>query len=98
MATSSSRLPRQHRSQPFRSPVRMRSALGMHSDVNVADIERWASVVGGGALVLGGFAKRSLGGLGLAALGGCLVYRGITGHCHLFQALGMDSAHPTHSA
>ena len=86
-----------HPSQPFRSPTRTQSSAGMRSDVNVADIERWASVVAGGALVLGGLARRSLGGLGLAALGGCLVYRGVSGHCHVFQALGIRTGRRTHS-
>src|SRR5439155_25922665 len=45
---------------------------------------------GGGALAVYGLARRSLGGLVLAALGGLLAYRGITGHCDAYEALGVD--------
>jgi uncharacterized membrane protein len=55
------------------------------------DIERWVSLLGGGALALYGLAKGSLGGLGLAALGGTLAYRGAAGHPTL-SALGLKPA------
>ncbi len=60
--------------------------------VNVGDAERWASVLGGGLLAAYGLSRRGLGGLGLAALGGCLVYRGATGHCQLYGALNVNTA------
>jgi uncharacterized membrane protein len=60
--------------------------------VNVGDIERWASLLGGGALALFGLSRGSLGGLGLAALGGVLAYRGATGHCNVYGALGLSTA------
>lgn len=61
---------------------------------NVGDLERWASLVGGGALALLGLSRGSLGGLGLAALGGALVYRGASGHCPMYGALGVSTAEP----
>ncbi|HYR95742.1 MAG TPA: YgaP-like transmembrane domain [Candidatus Binatus sp.] len=61
--------------------------------VNVGNVERWASVIGGGALALFGVARRSLGGGLLTALGGSLVYRGARGHCPVYQALGIDTRH-----
>ncbi len=60
--------------------------------VNVGDLERWLSVLGGSALGLFGLSRRSLGGLALAAVGGSLVYRGLTGHCACYQALGISTA------
>ncbi len=60
--------------------------------VNVNDTERWLSVVGGSALALFGLTRRSLPGLALTAAGGALVYRGLTGHCHLYGALGVNTA------
>jgi uncharacterized membrane protein len=36
----------------------------------------------------------SLGGLALAALGGAFMYRGLTGHCHAYRALGLNTAEP----
>ena len=59
---------------------------------NVGDVERWASLLGGGALAAFGLARGSLGGLGLAALGGALAYRGATGHCPAYGALGVSTA------
>lgn len=55
---------------------------------NVGDAERLISALGGGALAIYGLARRSPRGLGLAALGGALVARGVTGHCQLYEALG----------
>jgi hypothetical protein len=33
------------------------------------------------------------GSLTLLAIGGGLAYRGLTGHCHVYEALGRDTAH-----
>lgn len=61
--------------------------------VNVGVAERWISAVAGGALALYGIRRRSLGGLVLAALGAVLVDRGVRGHCPMFDALNLDTAH-----
>ena len=58
--------------------------------VNVGNAERAVSTVGGAALTLYGLSRFSLGGLVLAAIGGMLGYRGLTGHCDVYQALGID--------
>lgn len=58
---------------------------------NVSEPERYASVIGGGALVAYGLQKKSWGGAALAALGGTLVYRGAAGHCPVYQALGVNT-------
>lgn len=60
--------------------------------VNVNNYERVASNVGGGVLAAYGLYRMDLIGLGLAALGGALLYRGTTGHCHAYQALGINTA------
>src|SRR5438132_3416875 len=59
--------------------------------VNVGDYERLASAIAGGALALYGISRRTLGGTALAAIGGCLVFRGVTGRCPLYAALGIDT-------
>jgi len=56
-------------------------------------MERWLSIVGGGILGLYGLSRRSVSGLGLAAVGGSMVYRGLSGHCNLYGALGLNTAH-----
>jgi hypothetical protein len=60
--------------------------------INVAESERWASVIFGGMLTLFGVQRRSLGGALLAASGASLLYRGVTGHCATYHALGVNTA------
>src|SRR5262245_43222937 len=60
--------------------------------VNVGDAERWASVIGGAALTIFGLRRFSPSGLILALSGGGLVYRGLTGHCPCYAALGLNTA------
>src|SRR5438874_12347482 len=59
--------------------------------VNVGRNERKVSALAGGALALFGLSRRSLGGFALAGLGGALLYRGVSGHCHGYAALGIDT-------
>jgi uncharacterized membrane protein len=59
---------------------------------NVGDLERGLSVIGGTALVLCGL-RRSLGNLALMLGGGALIYRGLTGYCATYRALGVNTAH-----
>ena len=58
---------------------------------NVGETERWASVIGGGALALMGIARGSTGGAALALGGGYLVYRGLTGRCAIYRSLGLNT-------
>lgn len=80
----------------FRNMDRQRSG-GQNSQngTNVGEVERIASAMGGGALAFYGLSRASLGGLALAALGGALAYRGVTGHCPVYQALGISTAENT---
>jgi uncharacterized membrane protein len=64
--------------------------------VNVGDAERLACALGGGALAAYGLTRGTLGGLFLAALGGGLLYRGLTGHCPMYQSLGVNTACTPH--
>lgn len=59
--------------------------------VNVGDGERTLSAAGGAVLALAGLSRGSAAGLALAALGGGLLYRGLSGHCSLYQALNVDT-------
>jgi uncharacterized membrane protein len=61
-------------------------------DVNIGSTERWVSAIAGGAVAVAGIRSRSLLGLIGAAAGGALVYRGITGHCSTYAALGVNRA------
>jgi uncharacterized membrane protein len=67
----------------------------MTSSINVADVERWASAIGGAALTAYGIKQlkeRSPAGAALAAAGGALMYRGATGHCPMYAAAGITTA------
>ena len=66
--------------------------------VNVGSTERNWSTYGGAALVALGLAKGRLGGLTLAALGGTLLYRGISGHCPMYSQLGKSTVDPERDA
>jgi hypothetical protein len=62
--------------------------------INVGNGERWLCGLAGSAMALVGLNRGGLVGLGLAALGGMLASRGISGHCPLFQSLGINTAGP----
>jgi uncharacterized membrane protein len=64
----------------------------LRGNVNVGKKERWAMVLGGAALAALALRRRSKGSLGLAALGAPLLWRGATGHCPVYQKMGIDTA------
>jgi uncharacterized membrane protein len=59
---------------------------------NVSDTERWATLIGGGALVLFGLRQGSLRGALTALAGSGLIYRGVTAQTGIRDALGMDKS------
>lgn len=60
---------------------------------NVSKLERKISLGIGGALIAGGLMSRSLTrGLLLAAAGAMASYRGLSGHCHAYELLGISTA------
>ncbi len=75
-----------------------RQRRGDPAPVNVGQSERMASNLGGGMLLAVGLTKRGLTGLTLAGVGAALLYRGLTGHCSLYAALGADTAQGEGSA
>jgi uncharacterized membrane protein len=67
----------------------LEGALG---PVNVGELERYGSIIGGAALVATGLARRSFPGLLLAAAGGAFIMRGMAGHCRLYDSVGVSTA------
>src|SRR5688500_16052763 len=65
---------------------------------NVGDSERLLSIIGGGIIGVYGLRSGGLTGLAIAAIGGSLLCRGITGHCHMYGAIGMSSNREQDSA
>jgi uncharacterized membrane protein len=59
---------------------------------NVNNLERAASVAAGGALVAYGLKQGGVGGTLLSVLGGGMLLRGTTGHCHVYDAIGVNTA------
>ena len=66
--------------------------MTMHSrDINVNKNERMASALSGGSLIALGLSKRGAWGFALAGIGGAMIYRGLSGHCDVYQALGIST-------
>jgi uncharacterized membrane protein len=66
--------------------------LTANEKTNVSNPERWVSVIAGSALAAFGLARRSKSGVALAGLGGALVWRGATGFCAVYNALGLSTS------
>ena len=67
-------------------------AAGSDPNVNVGTVERFASIIGGGALLFYGLFRRSWGGALMAFGGGSLLLRGLSGKSPVYQALGISTA------
>jgi uncharacterized membrane protein len=66
------------------------------ADVNVAEVERWASALGGAALAAYGVRllrdEHRVPGAVAAAAGAALIVRGATGRCPMYAAAGINTA------
>ncbi|MBA3633873.1 MAG: DUF2892 domain-containing protein [Acidobacteria bacterium] len=62
-----------------------------NTQTNIGTSERVVSAVGGGALLTYGLKRGDTLGVMLSILGGGLALRGATGHCQVYDALGIDS-------
>jgi uncharacterized membrane protein len=62
------------------------------AEVNVNARERIASTVLGGVLLARGLTNRSSSRKLLAVVGSALLFRGVTGHCHVYRWLRVSSA------
>jgi uncharacterized membrane protein len=81
------------RSDPM--PVPHESAPRQNGNsLNVGQVERAISVAAGGALAAAGLRKRGVAGIALAIVGAVLARRGVTGHCEVYDALGMSTRSP----
>ncbi len=59
---------------------------------NVNNAERVASTVAGGAMLTYGLKQGGTGGAIISLLGSALLLRGTTGHCHTYEAFGINTA------
>ena len=60
--------------------------------VNVGQAERVVSILSGGLMLVSGLRRGGLVGLTMAGTAAGLLYRGTTGHCHLYEAMKVDTA------
>jgi hypothetical protein len=58
---------------------------------NVNMLERWLSMIGGGALTTMGLRRGGLRGFLMSLAGGYLAQRGLSGHCSLYRTLGINT-------
>lgn len=85
-------------SAPLTPPLSTGSLTSSHrrptgtAQPNVGGLERAASGIGGGLLVLTGMDRGGLLGLGMMGLGAALVARGVTGDCGIYRSLGITTA------
>jgi uncharacterized membrane protein len=59
---------------------------------NLTETEKWLSIIAGSALAVYGLTRRTRGGVATAVFGGSLIHRGATGHCYVYEALGVSTA------
>jgi uncharacterized membrane protein len=62
------------------------------SNRNLSGFERWASIVAGAGLAAYGASRLQKNGWLYAAAGGLLLRRGVTAHCDLYEAFGVNTA------
>jgi uncharacterized membrane protein len=65
---------------------------GNNGWTNVGNIERIATAIGGGLLIVYGAKRRTPAGIGAALAGAGLALRSATGHCPGYAAMGLSSA------
>src|SRR3954462_12201589 len=75
------------------SASQSRSFLQRFNQKNVGDVERAASVGIGAGLIVAGAKCRGITGLLMAGVGAALAYRGYSGKCPAYSAMGLDTAH-----
>jgi uncharacterized membrane protein len=66
------------------------AATNFQERINIGRVERWLSTVAGGALAAYALRRREVPGGAAAIAGAALLYRGATGHCDVYQALGIN--------
>ena len=81
--------------RPTRSSGALQFKQGNHTQINVGDQEREVSMIGGTMLAMLGLIRGSVSGLALVAIGGALIWRGHTGHCEAYHAVGFSTADRT---
>ena len=72
-------------------PEDAREALA-RSDRNLSGFERWASIAAGAGLAAYGLSRLKSNGWLYAGAGALLLRRGVSAHCDLYEAVGINTA------
>jgi len=59
---------------------------------NLSELERWASIAAGAGLTVYGMSRLKRNGWLYAGIGALLVRRGVTAHCDVYEAFGLNTA------
>ena len=59
---------------------------------NLSEFERWASIAAGAGLAVYGVSRLKRNGWLYASMGALLLRRGVTAHCDVYEALGVNTA------
>jgi uncharacterized membrane protein len=73
---------------------RSKSITQGHCRTNIGTSERWLSSLAGAALIAYGLERRSGASAAAALAGGALLYRGLSGRCPVYSALGTTTRRP----
>jgi len=73
-------------------PFHWQEDRDINSQVNIGRVERWISLVAGAALTAYAIKRRTPASGAAAISGAALMYRGATGHCDLYERLGINRA------
>jgi uncharacterized membrane protein len=70
----------------------LKRELRARASRNLSPVERWVSIVSGTGLAIYGLTRVKSNGWIPAVVGGLLVRRGLTAHCEVYQAFGINTA------
>ena len=79
------------RTSASRSSSAGRRRSPLNGQTNVSELERGLSAFAGAIMLGEGLCRTRLSGLGLAVLGAALTYRAMSGHCHVYEAMGLNT-------
>jgi len=68
------------------------SEAAARSGRNISDAEKWLSIAAGTGLALYGVSRLKRNGWLFAGVGGLLLRRGVTQHCDVYEAFGVNTA------
>src|SRR5437588_11720293 len=66
----------------------------MESTRNISSLEKWASIAAGAGLAAYGLSRLRRNGWLWTGIGGMLLRRGVSAHCDIYEALGVNTFAP----